>query len=84
MAHMSVHMTPFNPNYNDSMQRLTHTLMDMGQTMQQAMTTVTGLMYKQYISQSTILAYLDVFGAVAIFALCLRCASCRSHFSSRR
>jgi DHA2 family multidrug resistance protein len=70
MAHMAVHMTPLNPNYNDSIQRLTHTLMDMGQTMQQAMTTATGLMYKQYISQSTILAYLDVFGAVAIFALC--------------
>ena len=70
MAHMVVHMTPLNPNYNDSIQRLTHTLMDMGQTMQQAMTTATGLMYKQFISQSTILAYLDVFGAVAIFALC--------------
>ena len=70
MAHMAEHMTPLNPNYNDSIQRLTHTLMDMGQTMQQAMTTATGLMYKQYISQSTILAYLDVFGAVAIFALC--------------
>ena len=70
MAHMAVHMTPLNPNYNDSIQRLTHTLMDMGQTIQQAMTTATGLMYKQYISQSTILAYLDVFGAVAIFALC--------------
>ena len=70
MAHLSVHMTPLNPNYNDSIQRLTHTLMDMGQTMQQAMTTATGLMYKQTISQSTILAYLDVFGAVAIFALC--------------
>jgi len=70
LAHMAVHMTPLNPNYNDSIQRLTHTLMDMGQTMQQAMTTATGLMYKQYISQSTILAYLDVFGAVAIFALC--------------
>ncbi|WP_277046308.1 hypothetical protein [Caballeronia mineralivorans] len=33
MAHMSEHMTPLNPNYNDSIQRLTHTLMDMGQIM---------------------------------------------------
>jgi DHA2 family multidrug resistance protein len=24
-AHMSEHMTPLNPNYNDSIQRLTHT-----------------------------------------------------------
>jgi hypothetical protein len=44
MAHMFEHMTPLNPNYNDSIQRLTHTLMEMGQTMQQAMTTATGLM----------------------------------------
>jgi len=33
MAHMSEHMTPLNPNYNDSIQRLTHTAMDMGQIM---------------------------------------------------
>src|ERR1700674_4179446 len=39
IAHMSEHMTPLNANYNDSIQRLTHTLMDMGQTMQQATTT---------------------------------------------
>lgn len=70
MAHMSRNMTPLNPNYNDAIQRMTHTLMDMGQTMQQAMTTATGLMYKQFISQSTILAYLDVFSVVAVFSLC--------------
>ncbi|WP_160312491.1 hypothetical protein [Caballeronia mineralivorans] len=32
MAHKSEHMMPSNPNYYDSIQRLTHTLMDMGQT----------------------------------------------------
>ncbi len=70
LAHMSRNMTPLNPNYNDSIQRMTHTLMDMGQTMSQAMTTATGLMYKQFIAQSTILAYLDVFTAVGLFSLC--------------
>jgi DHA2 family multidrug resistance protein len=44
IAHMSEHMTPLNANYNDSIQRLTRTLMDMGQTMQQAMTTAIGPM----------------------------------------
>jgi MFS transporter, DHA2 family, multidrug resistance protein len=70
MAHMVVHMTPLNQNYNDSVQRIARTLMDMGQTASQAMTTATGMMYKTFVAQSTILAYLDVFGAVALFALC--------------
>jgi DHA2 family multidrug resistance protein len=70
MAHMVVHMTPLNQNYNDSVQRIARTLMDMGQSASQAMTTATGMMYKTFIAQSTILAYLDVFGAVALFALC--------------
>lgn len=70
LAYMSRNMTPLNPNYNDSLHRITQTLMDMGQTMAQATTTATGMMYKQFISQSTILAYLDVFTAVGIFSLC--------------
>jgi MFS transporter, DHA2 family, multidrug resistance protein len=70
MAHMVVHMSPLNQNYNESVQRIARTLMDMGQTASQAMTTATGMMYKTFVAQSTILAYLDVFGAVAIFALC--------------
>jgi MFS transporter, DHA2 family, multidrug resistance protein len=70
MAHMVEHMTPLNQNYTDTVQRITNTLIGMGQSASQAMTTATGLMYKQYIAQSTILAYLDVFGAVAVFALC--------------
>ena len=41
MVHMAVHMTPLNPNYNDSTQGLAHALMDTGQTMQQAMTAAT-------------------------------------------
>jgi DHA2 family multidrug resistance protein len=67
---MSRNMTPLNPNYNQSIHRMTQTFMDMGQSMSQAMSTATGQMYKEFIAQSTILAYLDIFTAVGLFSLC--------------
>ncbi len=70
LAHMSRNMTPLNPNYNQSIYRMTQTFMDMGQNMSQAMSTATGQMYKEFIAQSTILAYLDIFTAVGLFSLC--------------
>ncbi|WP_250528029.1 DHA2 family efflux MFS transporter permease subunit [Caballeronia sp. GAWG2-1] len=68
MAHMVEHLTPLNQPYNDAVQRIARTLMDTGQTMSQAMTAATGQMYKTLVSQATILAYLDVFAACAIFS----------------
>ena len=68
MAHMVGHLTPLNQPYNDAVQRIARTLMDTGQTMSQAMTAATGQMYKTLVSQATILAYLDVFVACAIFS----------------
>jgi DHA2 family multidrug resistance protein len=68
MAHMVEHLTPLNQPYNDSVQRIAHTLMDTGQTMNEALTAATGQMYKTLVSQATILAYLDVFSACAIFS----------------
>ncbi|WP_244817846.1 DHA2 family efflux MFS transporter permease subunit [Caballeronia sp. Lep1P3] len=68
MAHMVEHLTPLNQPYNDTVQRIARTLMDTGQTMSQAMTAATGQMYKTLVSQATILAYLDVFAACAIFS----------------
>jgi len=38
-----------------------------GQPLAQAMQTATGQLYTTFISQSTILAYVDVFGYLAIF-----------------
>jgi MFS transporter, DHA2 family, multidrug resistance protein len=70
MAHMVEHMTPLDQNYTNTLHSITQTLIGMGQNASEAMTTATGMMYKEYIAQSTILAYLDVFGAVAVFALC--------------
>ncbi|SPB15677.1 drug-resistance related membrane protein [Caballeronia novacaledonica] len=68
MAHLVEHLTPLNQPYNDTVQRIARTLMDSGQTMTQAMTAATGQMYKTFVSQATILAYLDVFAACAIFS----------------
>jgi len=68
MAHMVEHLTPLNQPYNDTVQRLAHTLMQSGQTMAQAMTAATGQMYNTLISQATILAYLDSFLIYAVFS----------------
>ncbi|VXA98259.1 Major facilitator superfamily multidrug efflux transporter [Burkholderia sp. 8Y] len=68
MAHMVEHLTPLNQPYNDSVQHIARTLMDTGQTLSQAMGAATGQMYKTLVSQATILAYLDVFAACAIFS----------------
>jgi DHA2 family multidrug resistance protein len=68
MAHMVEHLTPLNQPYNDTVQHIARTLMDTGQTMSQAMGAATGQMYKTLVSQATILAYLDVFAACAIFS----------------
>ncbi|MDR5856319.1 DHA2 family efflux MFS transporter permease subunit [Caballeronia sp. LZ062] len=68
MAHMVEHLTPLNQPYNDTVQRIARTLMDTGQTMSQAMSAATGQMYTTLVSQATILAYLDVFAACAIFS----------------
>ncbi len=68
MAHMVEHLTPLNQPYNDTVNRIARTLMDTGQTMSQAMSAATGHMYQTLVSQATILAYLDVFLACAIFS----------------
>ncbi|WP_250474701.1 DHA2 family efflux MFS transporter permease subunit [Caballeronia sp. GAFFF1] len=68
MAHMVEHLTPLNQPYNDTVQRIARTLMDTGHTMSQAMSAATGQMYTTLVSQATILAYLDVFAACAIFS----------------
>jgi hypothetical protein len=70
MAHMVEHLTPLSPAYNDTLQLITRTLMDMGETQSQAMTAGTSQIFQTYISQATILAYLDIFTSCALFSLC--------------
>ncbi|KMZ11282.1 Inner membrane component of tripartite multidrug resistance system [Candidatus Burkholderia humilis] len=67
MAYMAEHLTPLNQP-NDTVARIARTLMDTGQTMSQAMTAATGQMYKTFVAQATILAYLDVFLFCALFS----------------
>ncbi len=68
MAHMAGHMSELNQPYNDTVQRIAHALMQTGQTLAEATGAATGQMYKMFISQATILAYLDVFLIYAIFS----------------
>src|ERR1700761_7968458 len=73
MAHLSEHMSTLSQNYNDAVQRSAQTIAEMtGVPFAQALQTATGRMYTTFISQSTILAYVDVFAILAVFcALCI-------------
>ncbi|HEY1609787.1 MAG TPA: EmrB/QacA family drug resistance transporter, partial [Paraburkholderia sp.] len=68
MAHLSTHLSPLSQNYQDALQRSAQTIASLsGEPLSQAMQTATGRLYETYISQSTILAYIDVFGILAIY-----------------
>jgi DHA2 family multidrug resistance protein len=68
MAHLSEHMSTLSQNYNDTLQRTAHTIAGMtGQPLAQALQTATGQLYTTFISQSTILAYVDVFAYLGVF-----------------
>jgi MFS transporter, DHA2 family, multidrug resistance protein len=70
MAHLSVHMSTLSQNYNDTLQRNAHTIAGMtGEPFAQALQTATGQLYTTFISQSTILAYIDVFAYLGIFCV---------------
>jgi MFS transporter, DHA2 family, multidrug resistance protein len=80
MAHLSEHMTTLSQNYNDALQRNAHAITAMnGTPMAAAMQTATGRLYMTFVSQSTILAYIDVFAILAIF--CFACAPMTLFFS---
>lgn len=69
MAHLSGHMSTLSQNYNDTLQSTAHTITSLtGQPLAQALQTATGRLYETFISQATILAYVDVFGYLAVFS----------------
>ena len=71
MAHLSVHMTTLSQNYNDTLQRTAHTIAGMtGQPLAQALQSAGGKLYTTFVSQATILAYIDVFAYLAVFCVC--------------
>jgi DHA2 family multidrug resistance protein len=70
MAHLSGHMSTLSQNYNDTLQRSAHTIAGFtGQPLAQALQTASGRLYTTFISQATILAYVDVFGYLALFCM---------------
>lgn len=72
MAHLSEHMSPLSQNFQDALQRNAQQIGAMtGAPSSAALQTATGRLYETFISQATILAYIDVFTILAIF-----CAAC--------
>ncbi|MEX3821642.1 MFS transporter, partial [Paraburkholderia sp. BR14262] len=68
MAHLSAHMSPFSQNYQDTLAREAQTVMQStGAPLAHAMQTANGHLYETFVSQATILAYIDVFGILACF-----------------
>ncbi|NIE62891.1 DHA2 family efflux MFS transporter permease subunit [Burkholderia sp. Ax-1719] len=68
MAHLSGHMSPFSQNYQDTLARNARSVMDStGAPLVDALQTATGHLYETFVSQATILAYIDVFGILAVY-----------------
>jgi DHA2 family multidrug resistance protein len=80
MAHLSAHMTPFSQNFTDALHARAATISSLsGQPPAAAMKTATGMLYQTFVSQATILAYVDVFAMLAI--LCVLCVPLMFFFS---
>ncbi|WP_414440624.1 DHA2 family efflux MFS transporter permease subunit [Burkholderia sp. 22PA0106] len=72
MAHLSEHMSPFSQNFQDALQRNAQQITALtGAPPSAALQTANGRLYETFVSQATILAYIDVFAILAIF-----CAAC--------
>ena len=70
-AHLVTHLTPFDPNYNQTIQRYQQTLMSMGRAAETTMTTATGQVYQALRTQAQVLAYSDVVMFCASGAFCV-------------
>jgi len=80
MAHLASHMTPLSQNFTDALNTRAATLASLaGQPPTQALKTANGMLYQTFISQATILAYVDVFAMLAV--LCALCVPLMFFFS---
>jgi DHA2 family multidrug resistance protein len=61
MAHMAARMTPFDPAYNQTLARTTAALTGSGVPPTGLNAAAMGQIYQTLITQSSIMAYLDVF-----------------------
>ncbi|WP_186112972.1 DHA2 family efflux MFS transporter permease subunit [Burkholderia gladioli] len=72
MAHLSEHMSPLSQNFQDALQRNAQSISALsGVPPSAALQTANGRLYETFVSQATILAYIDVFAILAVF-----CAAC--------
>jgi DHA2 family multidrug resistance protein len=80
MAHLASHMTPLSQNFTDALHARAATLASLsGQPPAAATKTATGMLYQTFVSQATILAYVDVFAMLAV--LCVFCVPLMFFFS---
>jgi DHA2 family multidrug resistance protein len=70
-SYLAGHLNPFNPAYNQTIERYQQTLLGMGRAAETTMTTATGQMYQMLRTQAQVLAYSDVFMFCAIGAFCV-------------
>ncbi|WP_269507953.1 DHA2 family efflux MFS transporter permease subunit [Burkholderia sp. IMCC1007] len=68
MAHLATHMSPLSQNFQDALHDNARTIGALsGAPPAAALQTATGRLYETFISQATILAYIDVFAILAVF-----------------
>ncbi|CAM3488137.1 EmrB/QacA family drug resistance transporter [Bordetella sputigena] len=70
MAHLSHNMTPLYQPYQDTLDRVAQALHDYAGAAGDATQAAAAQMYQMFVSQATILAYIDVFAICGIFAWC--------------
>jgi DHA2 family multidrug resistance protein len=68
MAHMNEHLSPLSQPYNETVQHVARSVRDFTPQAGDAMQIANGWMYQTFVSQATILAYLDVFSYCALFS----------------
>lgn len=70
MAHMAHNMTPLSQQYQDTVQQISRGLRDYAGQVGDVTQAATAQMYQTFVSQATILAYIDIFAICGIFAWC--------------
>jgi len=70
MANMAEHMSPLSQQYQETVQRIGQALRDYTGAVGDQTQAATGHMYQTFVSQATILAYIDIFAICGIFAFC--------------
>jgi len=71
MSYLSSHLSPFDPNYNELIDRTSHTMLSYGFNPDSAHQRAIGMVYTTLRSQASLLAYSDVFAVCAILAFCI-------------